>query len=384
MSGFRLASRSRREQLSLYSLVNQSNIKQLSRIALNCNNYKRNVLECIFQINQNNPCNSNNVTYYSPNRVFILDPSGVSTWQGICSYNNQVILCGTTMPSATAGAGVIYIGNIQCTDPSGQYIKFYVPGSKYTSCYGPRYDSDTELLSFVGSYNNPGDNYTYGFLFVGSLNELTDSTKYIYKMQPNNDEYPITFVHSTYGNFAVGASGNLPPKNLQDKAWIYDITQQIYTDFKFNNATYNTIYGIVQNSEYNYTIVGGFSDLSQNITTGFICDFDYDPQTYNLTYSNQTSIQITSITHFEGISKTRDSNVYTLAADLETGGAGIIVGRNFISSKFDVISIQRIDYSCSIGSEGFTTSNSVLGNNFIGYFISSNNNSSAWQCSVNF
>lgn len=367
------------ELKKIYNSVNSSNQRQLSRIATFC----KNNINCIFNITY--PCNNNHITYYNPSGVFMLNPLGVSTWQGMCDYiNGQIVLCGTTMPSNTSGSGLVYIGNIKCDDPLGQYINFYVPNSEYTSCYGPRYNKITDTFTLVGSYNNPNDTNIYGFLFIGTINDLTNNANYTYKMQPEYNEYPITFVHSTYGNFAVGASGTLITP-VQDIAWIYDINKQIYTEFKFNNAKYNTIYGIVQNSEYNYTIVGGFSNLNKDISTGFIGDFEYNPNDYSITYSNLTSFQITNTTHFEGISLTNNKDIYTLAGDIDIGGIGLIIRRNNITKQFEIIKIQKIDYSCSVGQSGLTTSNSVLGNNFVGYFISNNSNiSSSWQCSITF
>ena len=368
----------------VYNIVNESNQQMLSRRTKGCND-KSNYLFCLFGYSNNtNNCNSNYITYYNQNNSGIVP--GVSTWQGMCEYkNNQIVICGTTLPSPQTGLGLIYIGNIQCNDPNQSYYTFLVPNSEFTSCYGPRYDITTDTFTLVGSYNNPNDTNTYGFLFSGNLNGLTNPSNYVTQMQVTPNQYPITFVHSTDGNFAVGASGTTKPPTLS--SWIYNISQNTYTSYSFNNSLFTTLYGIVLNPDSTYTIVGGYSDGTVlPFTYGFIADMIYDTNTNSLSFVNSTSLSLdNTITHFEGISKTNNPNVYTIAADVLdsnniTVGYALIIQRE--NGVFKIMKATNVDFNCTaknIG--GVTSSNSVLGNTLVG-FNESLNSKSSFQCVI--
>ena len=95
---------------------------------------------------------------------------GISAWQGIRKLTNtNLINVGTTYPTAQTGQGFIYIGNIQCNSGDSYYLS--VPNYKYTSIYGPDYDDNTGLFTFVGSCSN-GNDKTYGFIYKGTLKHL--------------------------------------------------------------------------------------------------------------------------------------------------------------------------------------------------------------------
>jgi hypothetical protein len=81
----------------------------------------------------------------------------------MAQYNNELIICGTTLPTPTTGQGLIYFGSIDCSNSNPTYHILSVPDASYSSVYGPRYDDLTGMFTFVGSYNNPGDTNTYGF-----------------------------------------------------------------------------------------------------------------------------------------------------------------------------------------------------------------------------
>ena len=385
--------------INLYSMIDQSNKRMLSRTYAYCRNEHsdiNSIINCMFnKIGNNskqNNCNLKYIKYYNPDNAELTD--GVSTWQGMCEYkNNQIIICGTTDPSPTTGSGLIYFGNISCNDNNQSSVIFSVPDSEYTSCYGPRYNFTTQEFTLVGSYNNPSDSNTYGFLFRGTLPNLNNPDNYITKMQNPTYNYPMTFVHSTDGNFAVGASGNFVNNNQQAnlKAWIYDITQKSYTPYQFNNSIYTTIYGIILNPDDSYTIVGGYSNgINTQFVSGFIADMIYNTTTYTLSFKNETSLTLDKnnnvITHFEGISRTNDPNIYTLAGDglsatNLTIGSAFIIKRNTIDKRFDIIKSTSVDYACSANTNGVTSSNSVLGNTIVGYFVAPSITSS-FQCII--
>ena len=373
-------------------VVNGSHKGMLSRIYKSCKNTTSDdkIIDCMLNnVHKQKYCNPN-ITYYNPDYAGISE--GVSTWQGICKSNNGILICGTTQPGPNTGLGLLYFGNIM-GDTAGQTsTTFLVPGSEYTSCYGPRYDSTTTEFTLVGSYSNPSDTNLYGFLFRGMIDQLGNSSNYICKMQPlPNTQYPITFVHSTYGNFAVGASSF--ELYITDQSWIYNIETTSYTIYKYQNAKYTTIYGIVMNSNGTYTIVGGYSNGislgGKNISKGFIVDMIYDSN--GLTFLNETTITVDNdnniLTHFQGISITNNSNVYTVASDgisiknLKIGGS-MIIQRDTTNSCFKVVKSTIINYGCLINdTSGIVTSNSVLGNNVVGLYVSTTEKMS-FQCNI--
>ena len=333
----------------------------------------------------NNKCNLNYISYY--NTVNSDISGGVSTWQGMCSYkNNQIVLCGTTLPNTVMGIGLVYIGNIECNDPNQSSYTFLVPGSTYTSCYGPRYDVDTDEFTLVGSYLDNNDKITYGFLFKGTLNKLQDPLHYVTKMKLPGEFYQSSYLHSIDGNFAVGSSGFLDNPTLN--AFIYNITTGKYTQYKFKNSEYTTLYGIIQNLNGTYTIVGGYADSLSLKSQAFIADMIYNEETDELTFQNQTSLTYYTkyVNHYEGISSTDNPNIYTVAGisiGLNNSNTGIssILMRDTNSGTFKILKTTEIDYSCSIGIQGTQTANSVLNNYVVGYFVSKNNFQS-YQCII--
>jgi hypothetical protein len=320
------------------------------------------------------PINVNNkvVTYYTTT-------GNVYVWQGIASYpdqNNPLIISGTTPPGATSGQGIIYIGNISGTSPTGAYYSLLVPGAEFSSAYGPRYNSLTGEFTIVGSYNNYNDTNTYGFLFRGNLSDLSNPDNYILTMNYTQaNPYYITFAHSTYGDFVVGNSGYSP--DVIEESWIYNITSQTNTLFVYpgDKGFTTTLYGIVQNFNGTYTLTGGYSTVNNTnnieLEYGFIVDMD---ASYNFT--NGTSIQYAPglLTHFEGISITSDPDIYTLAGDTISVediniGFAMKVRRDNSTGKFVKMDSVKINYDEKY--PGKTTSNTIFENNVAGLFIGS-------------
>lgn len=369
---------SNHQRLNLLHHIQQSNQRMLKRKYNSCRNDGNTgieqILKCMFNTSPNP------VTYYDTSKSNIAE--GVSVWQGMAPYNSeQIIICGTTLPTATTGQGLIYLGNIECNIVNPEYYILSVPDASYSSVYGPRYNNSTNEFTFVGSYNNPGDTNTYGFLFRGPINELDVSSNYILKMNYINNptEYLITFTHSTDGNFAVGNSGEF--SGIVTNSWVYNITTASYTTFMYPGSATTTVYGIIKNTNDTYTLVGGYSVVSGLDEKGFIVDMNTD----GTTFTNWTSLQLSNFfTHFEGISATADPNVYTLAADAITPtnltlGYAITVQRT--GTTFNITKSVQIDYGGSIKQSGVTTSNSILNNNVVGLFIG--DTQIAFQATIN-
>ena len=102
--------------------------------------------------------NKNLINYFNGNSLLINTPQGkeyggISAWQGIRSLGSNIyLICGTTNPTPNTGKGLIYIGDINCQNGETYYIN--VPNSLGTSLYGPNYDKDNGIYSFVGSYSD--------------------------------------------------------------------------------------------------------------------------------------------------------------------------------------------------------------------------------------
>lgn len=371
------------QNIDYYNLVNASKSSVLSRIHKGCKNGSSDedaLMSCMFgfirpRIADKSNCNSNYITYYTNASTGIAQ--GVSTWQGMCYYTDgQIVICGTTQPGPSIGSGLLYIGNISGNSPTQTYYTFLVPGSQYTSCYGPRYDFYTEEFTLVGSYNVPNNSSTYGFLFRGTLEDLQDPSKYVTEMQPVYDEYPVTFVYSTDGDFAVGASGSSSSQISQ--AWIYNITNQQYMPYSYGGSKYTTLYGIISNGNNTYTIIGGWTDGLVTLQShAFIADMAYNTETGEIVISRETTFTFNNyiISHFEGISSTPNPNQYTLVGDgtglnLKNVGFSCIVERT--SNSFNMVKSIEVDCSCISGTSGATSCNSVLGNTVVAYMFNNN------------
>ena len=238
-------------------------------------------------------------------------------------FGNQVyLICGTTKPTPNTGNGIIYIGNINCKD--GKNYSLNVPKSIgiSTSVYGPDYDYNSNIYTFVGSYLNYKQNIK-GFIYQGDIQGLNN---------PNNIKYPLinkyyktNFFHSYSNNLFVGNSAN----NINNTiSYIYDVNNlnKIKTTIKYPNSVTTTSYGIWYNDNNIYTIVGGYTneniklDLENIIKDGviypigkaFIVDYDANKNTF----FNWTSITLNNlVTHFQGIFK-NDDNTYSIKADI--------------------------------------------------------------------
>ena len=162
--------------ISLYQIFNSSNSRQLSRIYKSCNNNSaslESVINCMYNIEK--------VKYFNTNYINNQTGAGVFVWQGISKYiNNLLLIVGTSDPGANTGQGIIYIGDITCN--GGEIVQLSVPTAQYTSVYGPRYDSTTDLFTFVGSYTFANDSNIYGFLYRGRLDKLSNPNNYILQM----------------------------------------------------------------------------------------------------------------------------------------------------------------------------------------------------------
>ena len=389
------------KSIALYQSVQSSNTAQLARLYNYCRSSNQSIsnnsiIECMYFGKENkNPF----VDYYNADNVpapVSTSGFGVSVWQGVAKYGNQLLIVGTSDPGPNTGQGVLYFGDI--TGTSGTTYTLSVPGAQYSSVYGPRYDSTTGLFTFVGSYTLTGNSNIFAFLFRGTLAQLANAGNYVLQMQYTSPTHTTSFTHSTYGNFAVGNSGSVSATDTL--SWLYNITTGTYTTISVPGSKTTTTYGIVKNPNGSYTIVGGYStdkkvsikDIYKNgipvpAQYAFAANFTYNGST--VTFSNWTKIQYQNqyLTHFEGISTTSNPNVYSISADVlgltnDSTGFFLTIERQLDGSFFPSNWVS-LDYGKSIGKKGLTTSNSVIGNNIVGLFVGPNGSTSAFQATIN-
>ncbi len=197
-----------------------------------------------------NPVTS--VNYYQTQYVYQSDGTSmpVSGWQGIRAFgtSGQYLIAGTS-----GSNGLLYIGPISGIGGTAYSVNY--PKAATTSVYGPDLLSNGQLR-LVGSYTT-GSGQTEGFMFQGSLEDLSNSAFYRTIDFPN---VTYTYIHSTMGDLAVGNGGDIPAQT--DHAFLYSASQdKILAPIVYPGSTTTSAYGIWYNGGTSYTICGGYSAL---------------------------------------------------------------------------------------------------------------------------
>ena len=338
--------------------------------------------------------NNNIINYFNTNNLFINTPKenkDVCAWLGIFSLDpNIYLLCGTTNSILNTGNGLIYIGEINCQNGNIYYID--IPNSLGTSIYGPNYDDNTGIYTFVGSFLDYNQN-TNGFIYQGTLNELYDKSNFIYPSI--NDYFDTNFFHSFSNNLFVGNSGNVN-KNNDTASYIYDMTDliKIKTVIKYPDSLTTTSYGILYNDSDIYTIVGGYSMTNVCINkiyaknniipigNAFIVDYDYKTNTF----FNWTSINFgENLSHFEGISQ-NGNNTYSIIANVLDLKSSKVLSSHFLTISRNIKNefIYNLSNSIKIlyDSNGISISNAVSDNKVVGLYISDDNTKISYQAEI--
>ena len=357
------------------------------------------------------------VTYYNANDLIVrtkneIDENkfvygGVSTWQGVRSLQKDLVylISGTTDPNPQSGNGLIYKGNISCTN--GQLFYLNVPGEENvgTSVYGPNYDLTIGLYSFVGSFTTT-QGKTLGFYFQGHLNEASLSNKDNFKYPSVNKKYDITFIHSTMSDILVGNTGN----NNDELSFLYHTNSNLnnYIPIEFPHAKTTTTYGVWYNGNNLYTLVGGYS-INKEIPIDLIYDMQYGIPipygkgfvvTYNADtqeFKDWTSVSFPDTDknielHIQGISKFADSDVYSVNIDSVSLNEGLQIRLGYYTTMYYDKNLKQyiidpnytgLDYPENPNKEyNISSSNSVADNNTVGVYISPNGNV-AFQSQIN-
>lgn len=331
----------------------------------------------------------NQIIYFNTNNLLIDTPvgkqyGGVSAWQGIRYLGSEnYLICGTTNPNPNSGYGLIYVGNIDCINGLFYYLNVPSQIGLATSVYGPNYNFNNGIYTFVGSYADYSFNIK-GFIYIGTLdnNELANPNNFLYPSV--NLEYDANFLHSNSNGLVVGNSGN----NNKTISYIYNVgdMNNYITEIKFPGSITTTSYGIWYNGNNSYTIVGGFSSkfvplhvvigsdgIIKPVGNSFIVDYNSETNTF----SNWTEIifdnsNLSIVSHFQGIYGNEDGT-YSINADVINPKEGLLpqgyfltIGRNSESKfQYNFENWIKLKYN----EFGTTSSNSIANNKVVGLYI---------------
>jgi len=319
------------------------------------------------------------IRYFTPAGIS-LQP--VKSLQGLRGGDRpgEYLISGTT---GNNGDGLLFVGPITAT--GGKAYPVRVPGALSTSVYGPD-NLGGGRVRLVGSYINSGSDTRHGFLFEGTTTDLTNGTGTYTTIDVAGATF--TYVHSTMGGLAVGNADGPTVGDPQGtgEAFLYDVaTKQFIGDIRFPDSVSSTAYGIWHNGGTNYTICGGFSELSidpnKPIGPGYLVDYDSSTGQFShwkaLNYPKGFNV----VTHFEGISST-EAGVYTLAASsVHTGsalpGSFVTVRRNADGSFSDGVWVD-LAYPGSAA----TITTSVSGSALTGFGLGVNGSAQVFQATV--
>ena len=269
------------------------------------------------------------VDYYTTQDVYTSDDTSmpVSGWQGIraSEASGQYLIAGTSESN-----GLLYDGLISAVGGTAYSVNY--PDAATTSVYGPDVLGNGHLR-LVGSYTT-GNGQTQGFLFQGSVAELSNCSDY---RTIDDPDATYTYIHSTMGDLAVGNGGDGPDQT--DNAFIYSVSQdKIVANILYPGSTGSSAYGIWYNGGTSYTICGGYNDLPQVGKASFGAYLvDYDSATGLFTHWTSFSDPNAPIgqnlaTHFQGISST-EAGVYTLGANSVQPGSGTVLVASLASVR---------------------------------------------------
>lgn len=306
--------------------------------------------------------------------------SYVTVWQGIeniCNNNNNnnYAIVGTK-----GSTGIFYIGPIDASATS-QYV-ISVPKATYVSAYSSNNLCDGKHI-IVGSFRIKQPSVkTFGFIFIGRPDQLSDPTLY-QTVEPKN---LLIYLHSVKGKYIVGNADKISGYNY---SFLYNIKTQNELKIKYPGSKTTTSYGITRISKNIYTICGGYSNIK--ITTKDIInasqdgDADIFPRKAFLVNFDSTTQQFSGwksfeyptpklTTHFEGISF--NDNKYQVVCNSRNSNEKNIISWLEIDLNFNVLSWVDIPLNGSNGS-----GNSVANRYIVGSGVN-NNTAIPYQCEI--
>lgn len=297
--------------------------------------------------------------------------------------NGNVLLTGgTDSPSLnTNSPAFLYYGQVasipSVTNGSGLYLFHAFGNTNYGSqFYGPNtslYDPSLGAgnIRAVGAYKDSSDSnaYQHSMIYTGPLNGSGSWTNIV---APGDGSQTVgdTIAHSTMGDLVVG---NFVYTNALTHGFgfIYNMTNQSY--LTVTNGTYGTtLYGVWHNGGSKYTIVGGYSDVT-NGGKAFIENYDSSSQILtnfaSFSFNNDPSI----VTHFEGISAMEGGfSVCATEAYLGTNTASYAFIATNSDGSFDPNALWT-PITNNLLSTTFTTGDTVISNTVLGIYTDGTN-----------
>jgi hypothetical protein len=290
---------------------------------------------------------------------------------GVRGYDASTVILTGSLQSGGATVGMWWQGSLETgvgttysPTPSigGQTVTsslFYGPN---TALFDPSLGSNIRI---TGSYqyseaSMPDANH--GFLYTGPVNGVGGT--WINIDVPGSAVGGATVLetipHSTMGNFVVG-NYDLQDVPASANAFLYNISSASWEVFDLGGSTSNltSAYGIWQNGEDSYTIVGG--SKHEGINKAYLVD--YTPSTgefSRLTFFDYEGVA--GLTHFEGI--TGVSGGYNVIATTADGAAFAHIARN-LDGSFGPAEWTALDYP---DSTTLTTGNTVYENIAMGVY----------------
>lgn len=274
--------------------------------------------------------------------------------------------------------GTLYVGPIT---GGGTYYVYNFPSSSGATVSGTNVysaaDSETNgNVRLTGTYTTTQNGaFAYGFYYNGPVTQ-NPTSGWQQLVYPSSAAITVqnTYPHSIMGDLIVG---NYDSVQTKGNAFIYNIAARQFKTISTGPA-YTSAYGVWDNGNGRYTIVGGYSDnpVQRNsesvvqLTQGYVVDYNANTEQFSnwtsFNYNNTPSTDV--FTHFEGI--TSDGNGgYNLAAGWYNGAIGasfVHITRNSDGSFNPQATWINVNYPNSQPST--TTADTVYQNYLLGVY----------------
>jgi hypothetical protein len=307
---------------------------------------------------------TNAITFTTFNNPAATSSSYYTSLTGIRGVSNSsdVYITGATILGSTYTAQ-LYKGPL--TGGGTYYTMSYPSSTGATTLTTNSYSADNlpnGRVNVVGSYNTTQNTSQQGYIYTGSVvNNPTSGFQTI-----NYPGAKLTIPHSVMNDLVVGG---YEPQAGRPHAFIYQISTGQFTPLTVmtDKNIAETAYGVWHNGGTSYTIVGGFTEVSDK-EQAYVLDYDSSTgaitNTTAYTFNNQASV----LTHFEGIT-TNGSGGYYLA------GFGQITSASAASGALVNVTRTSTGFTSTptwvkVTFPGATTqdSNTVYQNNLLGTY----------------
>lgn len=312
----------------------------------------------------------------------ILDPSENQASEGVRRYDasNVLMACSYTLAGAET-QGMWWVGSLETGTGTTYKVAPQFEGQTVTTSlyYGPNTSFVNPSLGagaiqIVGSYKyaeSATPNLNNGLMYVGSVDGTGGSwTTINVPSGPSTGTVANTIPHSVMGQLVVG-NYDLVGVPGSGNAFLYNTTTGTYTIFDLGGVqNLTSAYGIWQNSEDSYTIVGGSQNLG--INQAYIVDYTLSTGTFGTpTYFSPRGEGVDLFSHFEGISGLGDGRYSLVGMTVQSGSDTTGVDYVEVTRNGDG-SFGRGDWvSLSVPGSTFMTGNTVIDNKALGIYKTS-------------